>query len=128
VPTEVACPHCGARAVVPDRPAQTALAFCWPRRFGCATCLSTATWSARTRSFCGGEQYFRLPLARTAQCCGLHTKWAFTEAHRTLLTGYAAATRRDGRLPAWLRPARNHDDALRALARLHDPELSTGRR
>jgi hypothetical protein len=139
---DVVCPRCGARAAVTTRPVADTRVLCWPRQFVCTTCLSTATWSARTNSFCAGgpvDPFFRLPLWRTAQCCGKHTLWAFNEAHLTLLHGYVSAKLRErgdpghrmtliARLPAWLKSAKHRDEVLRVLARLHDPEPSTGRR
>ena len=56
-----------------------------------------------------------------------------------LLHGYVSAKLRErgdpgdrmtliARLPAWLKSAKHRDEVLRVLARLHDPEPSTGRR
>ncbi|WP_327000347.1 hypothetical protein OHA72_35130 [Dactylosporangium sp. NBC_01737] len=123
---DVVCPRCASRAVVTPQ-----------RRFVCAACGATASWSPGDGPSLWGapvDPYFRHPLWLTARCCGGRTLWAFNDAHLTLLENSVAARLREGagmtllaRLPAWLTSAKHRDEVLRVIARLRRPHAGRSR-
>jgi DNA-directed RNA polymerase subunit RPC12/RpoP len=129
---DVVCPRCGSRAVVTAQPVEGELVMDWPRRFVCAACASSASWSTKDGPSCWGgpvDPFFRLPLWLKAECCKGRTLWAFHDGHLALLEDYVSARLRErgpaqpgltlvARLPAWLKSAKNRDEVLRVITRL----------
>ena len=80
--------------------------------------------------------YDQLELWLQTPCCG-ETLWAYNKEHLDFLEQYVAATLRErtrpngtgryaarnstltSRLPGWIKRARNRDDVLRCLSKLH---------
>ncbi|MCP3757863.1 hypothetical protein [Streptomyces sp. TBY4] len=149
----VRCPGCGGVARVgpaPDPAAVNDQGLFAPRRLVCRNC---GTAKERNR---GSVSLHRDPHApATDPHFGIRLwlqaetrhgwVWAYDLEHLDLITRFVRASLREGipwhdhgrkmtvvaRLPAWMKQAKNRDDVLRAIARIHTalpPGWSTGTR
>lgn len=129
----VVCPKCNgcARTFRVDRASKDPFA---PRRLVCA-CGYTHAWASRQFTRNGGapyDDYFGLPLWLQVRCSD-GALWAYNREHLAMLQAFVQAKlrerRRDpalgwlnksflGRLPAWIKSAKNRDAILRRLHRL----------
>jgi len=136
----VVCPGCGGRAVVVPRPGLPELRYYSqvqfrPRRLACPHCALVRDWTAQRRNntlvgvAIGGpsDPFFGLPLWLQVPCRG-QLLWAYNQRHIDTLQRYVAAKLREhpvdpdfgmlGRLPAWMKAARNRFAMLRGLRQL----------
>ncbi|MEU5686145.1 hypothetical protein [Streptomyces venezuelae] len=137
----VRCPDCDEAAHIapaPSPPGEPAPGLFVPRRLVCRTC-GTAKESRRgglafRRDPCGSarDPYFgaRLWLQTETRHGWV---WAYNLEHLDLLKRFVQAQLREGipwndhgrkmtvvaRLPAWMQQAKNRDEVLRAIARIH---------
>lgn len=105
-----------------------------PRKLSCLHCGYTSVHDGQ--SLCMGgphDVYFRLPLWLQTPCCN-ETLWAFNEQHLEFLEQYVTARQRikfrsqdqfsnktlAGRLPLWMKSAKNREKVLKGIARLKD--------
>ncbi|MEV8550830.1 hypothetical protein AB0L04_13500 [Streptomyces glaucescens] len=137
----VRCPGCGKAArVVPAPEEYEAGNRCVfrPRRLVCRGCGLSRVCNGRSLSFSSGrahpvtDPYFGLPL--WLQLETRHGRlWAYNLEHLDLIHRFVRATLRErapwydigrkmtlvARLPAWIKHAKNRDEILRAISRLH---------
>ena len=132
----VRCPRCGECAQVVPLAGET-LAAPVARRLVCAHCGLTKDRGARTSKTRDQDAWYdQLELWLQTPCCG-ETLWAYNKEHLDFLEQYVAATLRErtrpdgtghyaarnstltSRLPGWIKRARNRDDVLRCLSKLH---------
>lgn len=129
----VACPRCGARAVVKQVAGGKPDLFA-PHRLACTACGQVADSAGGQVAFSATDPrdpFLGLPLWLQAPCCG-QVLWAYNADHLAMLESFIGATlrerARDGhggsnrsiasRLPAWT-TARNHRaEVLRVIAQL----------
>jgi hypothetical protein len=128
----VRCPACDACALVLAPPKQNgggrprAARLC----LRCPTCGLGKDASPSGATYGGPfDPYFQLPLWLQAECCG-EVLWAYNAEHLDLLESYVGAKLRERgldrrwssmleRLPTWIKSAKNRDEVLRGIERLH---------
>ncbi|MEV6400818.1 hypothetical protein AB0M39_39605 [Streptomyces sp. NPDC051907] len=137
----VRCPGCAKAALVVEAPEDCDPAgrvLFRPRRLVCRGCGLSRVWSGRRVTLSGGtaqpatDPYFGLPLWLQAE-----TRhgwlWAYDLEHLDLIRRFVQASLRErapwhdtgrkmalvARLPAWIKRARNRDEVLRAVSRIH---------
>ncbi|MEU6388129.1 hypothetical protein [Streptomyces sp. NPDC046939] len=137
----VRCPACDKIAHVVPAPSQDPApgdALFAPRRLVCRSCGTAKEWSGRRVSLHrdwyapAGDPYFRTRLwLQTETRHGW--VWAYNLQHLDLIRQFVQAPLREGipwhdhgrkmtvtaRLPAWMQQARNRDEVLRAITRIH---------
>jgi len=126
----VACPRCGARAVV--RRADPEVGDGGPRRLTCPACglakdrdAGTTSWGAAVDPWFGERLWLQAELRG-------HTVWAFNARHLDALRSYVAAGLRERtpqhgaamsmleKLPGWMTSAKNRDEVVATLDRLDE--------
>ncbi|MFD8012639.1 hypothetical protein [Streptomyces sp. NPDC058955] len=146
----VRCPACTRSArVVPAPDADTGpgggRTLFAPRRLVCRHCGLSRSWSDRVVAFSRGrdepatDPYFGAPLALQTET--RHGRlWAYDLEHLDLIRRFVRASLRErapwydtgqkmtlvARLPAWITRARNREEVLRAIARIHRSSAGTG--
>ncbi|MFD8201195.1 hypothetical protein [Streptomyces sp. NPDC059701] len=137
----VRCPRCAKTAHVVTAPAPEAghdIGLFTPRRLVCRSCGTAKQWSGRgvalhrDRHAPATDPYFGLPLwLQTETRHGW--VWAYNLEHLDLIKRFVQASLREGipwhdhgrkmtvvaRLPAWMQHAKNRDEVLRAIDRIH---------
>jgi hypothetical protein len=143
----VRCPGCAKTAHVvpaPDPEAGHDRGLFPPRRLVCRSCGTAKQWSGRSvalhcdRHAPATDPYFGLPLwLQTETRHGWI--WAYNLAHLDLIRRFVQASLREGipwhdhgrkmtvvaRLPAWMQHAKNRNEVLRAIDRIHTSLLHT---
>ncbi|MEU0403928.1 hypothetical protein ABZ318_27575 [Streptomyces sp. NPDC006197] len=138
----VRCPGCAEAArVIPapeEDPAPGGRALCRPRRLVCRGCGLSRVWSGRLVELSHGtarpatDPYFGMPLWLQVE-----TRhgwlWAYNLEHLDLIHRFVQASLRErapwydtgqkmtlvARLPVWIKRAKNRDEILRAVSRIH---------
>lgn len=137
----VRCPGCAGVAYVipaPDASELTGRMLFWPRRLVCRGCGLSRVWSGRRVMLSRGsahpatDPYFGVPLWLQAE-----TRhgwlWAYNLEHLDLIRRFVEASLREHapsydagrmmtlvvRLPLWIKRAKNRDEILRAIRRIH---------
>ncbi|MFK4066532.1 hypothetical protein [Streptomyces sp. NPDC029674] len=147
-PVLVCCPGCEKAAHVetardPDRVPEGQGLFA-PRRLVCPNCGTSKEWGGGCVSLHrdwyapATDPYFNLPLwLQTETRHGW--VWAYNLQHLDVIRRFVQASLREGipwhdngrrmtvlaRLPAWMQQAKNRDEVLRAIARIHASLLRT---
>ena len=102
-----------------------------PRRLTCSSCGYVKEWATSTihRGWREGrDDYFELPLWLTTPCCG-ELLWAYNKAHLDYIQSLVGADLRErrpgprgwsnaslaGRLPRWMKAAKNREQVLACL-------------
>jgi hypothetical protein len=145
----VRCPGCGKAARVVPAPGDSdpgGRILFRPRRLVCRGCGLSRVWSGRLVALsCGTRQsatnpYFGMPLWLQHE-----TRhgwlWAYNLEHLDLIRRFVQASLRErapwydtgqrmtlvARLPAWIKRAKNRDEILRAVGRIHAALIATRR-
>lgn len=137
----VCCPACGKVAHIgtaPDASGVRGQSLFAPRRLVCRSCGMAKDWSGggvvlhRDRNAPATDPYFDVRLwLQTETRHGW--VWAYNLEHLGLIRRFVQASLREGiyrndhgrrmsvvaRLPAWMQQAKNRDEVLRAIARIH---------
>ncbi|WP_373308085.1 hypothetical protein [Streptomyces humidus] len=137
----VRCPSCGKAArVVPaseDSDPDGRMLF-GPRRLLCRGCGLSRVWSRRLVTLSRGtaqparDPYFGIPLWLQVET-RYGWLWAYNLEHLDLIRRFVQASLRErapwydsgqkmtlvARLPAWIKRAKNRDEVLRAVSRIH---------
>ncbi|MER6340767.1 hypothetical protein [Streptomyces tendae] len=139
----VRCPGCAKAAHVVTAPAPAPAGrhdrgLFAPRRLICRSCGTSKQWSGRGVALHrdphkpAADPYFDIPLwLQTETRHGW--VWAYNLEHLDLIRRFVQASLRDGipwhdhgrkmtvvaRLPAWMQHAKNRDEVLRAIDRIH---------
>ncbi|MBQ0966962.1 hypothetical protein KBY91_26180 [Streptomyces sp. RK23] len=139
----VRCPGCAKAAHVVTAPAPAPAGrqdrgLFAPRRLVCRSCGTSKQWSGRGVSLHrdphkpAADPYFDIPLwLQTETRHGW--VWAYNLEHLDLIRRFVQASLREGipwhdhgrkmtvvaRLPAWMQHAKNRDEVLRAIDRIH---------
>ncbi|MFF9172437.1 MULTISPECIES: hypothetical protein [unclassified Streptomyces] len=137
----VRCPSCEKPARVVPEPADSApggRVLFQPRRLVCRACGLSRVWSGRLVTLPAGtakpatDPYFGAPLLLQVE-----TRhgwlWAYNPEHLDLIRRFVQASLRErapwydtgqkmtvvARLPAWVKRAKNRDEIVRAVSRIH---------
>ncbi|MFE2011433.1 hypothetical protein [Streptomyces sp. NPDC059491] len=142
----VRCPGCERAARVVQAPGEadgTTLLLFRPRRLVCRGCGLSRSWSGRRIVLPHGtERPARDPYFGARLWLQTETRhgwlWAYDLEHLDLIRRFVGATLRErepwydtrrtktlvARLPIWMKRARNRDEILRAVGRIHASVLS----
>ncbi|WP_069463348.1 hypothetical protein [Actinacidiphila rubida] len=137
----VRCPACGRAARVipaPDDSGRRSRALFLPRRMVCGNCGLSRKWSGRHVTLVHGtvqratDPYFGAPLLLQVRTRN-GWLWAYNLEHLDVIRRFVQASLRErapwydtgrkmtlvARLPVWIKRAKNRDEILRAVSRIH---------